>query len=344
MHASGHLLLPKAGMFELLAQFPGVALFFIISGFLVTDSYVRSRSVADFAYKRALRIYPALVVNLLVLEFLFGLTGGIQTTVWAYLKYLSAYLPTASNHFANMAFGGSIYAKSWFFLGYPSGVLWTLTVELSFYVVLPAVLIAAQRRKLLGTMFIFALMAGSFSIAHMTDVAFSAAHPSLNELITPYFWIFGLGVVARLWWAELYKYFEDRALYWVTAYALLVLVTTRYFGSPVYLEYKMAPDVLVFLRVTVMACVVLSVAFTAKRCAAVLRGNDFSYGLYLWHMLGVSVFMALNIKGQWWLWIAAYGIGFLFSAASWFLIEKPFLRLKRSTPNNRGILIATGFS
>ncbi len=341
MHASGHLLLPKAGMFELLAQFPGVALFFVISGFLVTDSYVRSRSVTDFAYKRALRIYPALVVNLLVLEFLFGLTGGVQTTVWTYLKYLSVYLPTASNHFASMVFGGSIYSKSWFFPGYPSGVLWTLTVELSFYVVLPLVLIVAQRRRLLGTMFIFALMVGSFSIAHRTDVAFSAAHPSLNELITPYFWIFGIGVFSRLWWAELSKYFEGRALYWVAAYAFLVLVTTRYFGSPVFLEYKIAPDFLVLLRVMVMACVVLSVAFTAKRCAAVLRGNDFSYGLYLWHMLGVSVFLGLNIKGQWWLWIAAYGIGFLFAAASWFLIEKPFLRLKRRVSVGHGIAVAT---
>lgn len=329
MHSSGHLLLPKDGLFEVLLQFPGVAVFFVISGFLISDSYLRSTSLASFAWKRALRIYPALIANLLVLELVFGATGGISTTAWAYAKYLSAYLPSASNYFAQWVFPDAVYAKSWLFQGYPSGVLWTLTVELSFYAALPFVLSLAAVSKRAGSLFILALMAGSYSIARVTDDAFSQAHPALNELVTPYFWIFGIGVLIRLWWEHISRWFEERALFWLAGYVFLIVVSVAFLGEPIKLEYKMAPNIFTLVRVAVMGATVISLAYTAKSCATVLHGNDLSYGLYLWHMLGVSVFIGLGIKGHWWLYPACYGIGFFFAAASWFLIEKPTLALKR---------------
>ncbi|SFV19726.1 Peptidoglycan/LPS O-acetylase OafA/YrhL, contains acyltransferase and SGNH-hydrolase domains [Bradyrhizobium arachidis] len=330
MHSSGHLLLPKAGLFEVLLQFPGVAVFFVISGFLVSDSYLRSTSVTSFAWKRAVRIYPALIVNLLVLELVFGATGGISTTAWAYAKHLIVYLPTASIHFAGTVFPDAIYAQSWLFQGYPSGVLWTLTVELSFYVVLPFVLSLAAVSKKAGSLFIAILMIGSFSIAHVTDDAFSQAHPALNELVTPYFWIFGIGVLIRLWWEHISRWFEGRALFWLAGYLFLIVVSVVALGEPIKLEYKMEPNIITLVRVVVMGATVISLAYTAKSCATLLHGNDLSYGLYLWHMLGVSVFLGLGIKGHWWLYPACYGIGLSFAAASWFLIEKPALALKQS--------------
>jgi peptidoglycan/LPS O-acetylase OafA/YrhL len=50
----------------------GVFVFFVISGYLVTSSYCRKPVAVDFAARRALRIFPALVVNMLVCALLLG--------------------------------------------------------------------------------------------------------------------------------------------------------------------------------------------------------------------------------------------------------------------------------
>src|SRR5260221_14779683 len=50
----------------------GVFVFFIISGYLVTESWCRHPLPGGFALRRALRIYPGLVVNVLVCALLIG--------------------------------------------------------------------------------------------------------------------------------------------------------------------------------------------------------------------------------------------------------------------------------
>ena len=50
----------------------GVFVFFVISGYLVTASWCRNPAAAGFAARRALRIFPALIVNMLVCALLLG--------------------------------------------------------------------------------------------------------------------------------------------------------------------------------------------------------------------------------------------------------------------------------
>ncbi len=50
----------------------GVSIFFVLSGYLVTLSLERSPSLLEFARRRALRIYPALVVICLLCVLVLG--------------------------------------------------------------------------------------------------------------------------------------------------------------------------------------------------------------------------------------------------------------------------------
>jgi peptidoglycan/LPS O-acetylase OafA/YrhL len=330
MHSYAHLHLPTNELlFKTLSQFPGVACFFVISGFLVSDSCLRS-DTKDFFAKRALRIYPGLIVNILVLECLVALTSGIAASPWTYAKFLPVYLITASEYFGSRVSGGPIYAPWHFFTMYPSGVLWTLTVELSFYLVLPLVLWAVSRLgRAFGTLLLLTLMAVSFAIARDATNTFYETHHTLNITVAPYFWVFGIGMVARLWWDRLAPLFVGRALWWVVAYAALsaALITL---GASSWLEYKIEPGFVGGLRITMMGGVVLSAAYTLPSLTERLRLSrvDFSYGLYLWHMLVVSTLIGFGITGHWWLWPIVYVCGLSLAELSWFFIERQFLRLK----------------
>src|ERR1043166_4636777 len=61
-------------------QFPGLPMFFAISGCLVSDSLTRSKTLIQFAARRASRIYPGLVVNIAILELALFLSHLIDFT------------------------------------------------------------------------------------------------------------------------------------------------------------------------------------------------------------------------------------------------------------------------
>lgn len=49
-----------------------VAIFFVISGYLVTGSFLRSRSIGDYIRKRSLRLLPALFIVVVLSAFVLG--------------------------------------------------------------------------------------------------------------------------------------------------------------------------------------------------------------------------------------------------------------------------------
>jgi peptidoglycan/LPS O-acetylase OafA/YrhL len=346
MHSYAHLHLPTwLWLFTVLVQFPGVACFFVISGFLVSDSCLRS-STKQFFLKRALRIYPGLVVNIIVLEVLMFLTGGISASGWtsyaAYAAYLQIYVVTASDWIARW-FTGVNYAQSWFFPDYPSGVLWTLTVEISFYLVLPVLLAIVRASKRVGVALLVAAMLVSFFLAHGSDGSFYNLHPLYDATIAPYFWVFSFGILARIYWDQISWLFEGRFLIWFAIYAVIAFLTVTFLASNTSLDYKMQPQWSIFVRLAVMAGVVLSAAFSLPSLTEKIKidRNDYSYGIYLYHMLVVSTFIGLGIIGHWWLWPVVYAGAFALAAASWFLIEQPALGMKRQfarVPSRGGTL------
>lgn len=72
------------GPHELLGVY-GVYVFFIISGFLITRSFMRRRSLAGYLTRRVLRIFPALIVSVLACAFVVG----PALTQWPLRAYLT---------------------------------------------------------------------------------------------------------------------------------------------------------------------------------------------------------------------------------------------------------------
>ena len=80
-----------------------------------------------------------------------------------------------------------------------------------------------------------------------------------------------------------------------------------------------------------MGAAVLSVAYVRPHSARkILRGNDFSYGLYIYHLPIVNVLLHGGRSGGVH-WVAvALALAMGCAVASWFMVERPFLRLKNA--------------
>lgn len=112
----------------------GVSGFFVISGYLIYQSLQRSTNIAEYFWKRFLRLFPALVVVLFLSIFLLSAVyeGSenywTQKSVWTYFpKNISLYFIqfTISGVFENNPFPGMI-----------NGSLWTIAYEFTCYCLL----------------------------------------------------------------------------------------------------------------------------------------------------------------------------------------------------------------
>lgn len=108
----------------------GVRIIFVISGFLVTESFMRSKNVREYLFKRMVRIYPLLVVFVFV-----SILAGALFTTCSFKDY---FLFSKDYLFKNLlmspkfdlpgVFSDNIYPVS------VNGSLWTLPVELTCYI------------------------------------------------------------------------------------------------------------------------------------------------------------------------------------------------------------------
>lgn len=112
----------------------GVALFFVISGFLLYRPFLAARfegrpspGVLAYARRRLLRIVPAYWAALTILAATLNLSGVFGPHWWAYYGFLQ------------------IYSNDWILGGI--GPAWSLCVEMSFYAVLPLVAFAMARAQ-----------------------------------------------------------------------------------------------------------------------------------------------------------------------------------------------------
>ena len=123
--------------------FPGVIIFFTLSGFLVTLSWCRNNSLKQFVRNRFLRIYPALFVCFIALQIIMVVLGHIKWEnlldwqLWAYwigqLTIGQFFTPDFLRDFG---------------VGCPNGSLWTIPIEIEFYLLIPLIFIVFSKIKI----------------------------------------------------------------------------------------------------------------------------------------------------------------------------------------------------
>ncbi len=179
----------------LLYAFPGVPIFFIISGFLIARSLERG-DLRRYARNRFLRMYPALwaclAVSIAILVAHGVITRAYATTptFWAWflgqMTVVHAYNPAECRSFGVGAINGS---------------LWAIPLELGFYVALPT-LMAVRARFVHSLRLPTFLLIVAAAAATLYGVAapWKPASPLARAILlttAPHLWVFLLGTLAH---------------------------------------------------------------------------------------------------------------------------------------------------
>jgi len=181
--------------------------------------------------------------------------------------------------------------------------------------------------------------AGDLALVATALVSFSIWHFAINHprhhrvlwvkmiLVSPaaYFYMFLFGVLFHRRFDEARRLFEGKLLLWSIAYLALMLFQDAVFGPARKTSY-----LLMLLGYLTLAFWTMSFAFTGKTLSErVLRGNDISYGLYIYHALVLNALIHYGAVGRPIHVILAGAASLTLAALSWRLIESPVLKLKK---------------
>ena len=305
-----------------LDRFPGVPIFFVISGVLISKSYEHSDSLRDYLRNRCLRILPGLWICLVVsvaVILALGVASLGRITAPDWLLWWAGQMSIFQNFQA--AFLEPLSTG----LNYS---LWTIPIELEFYIVLPALYGILRLRRRLGNMRLLAIALASLALQLLIVNSYRSvgqvrAYSLLEVTLAPYLWMFLVGVSIQRNWSTVRGWLFGRAHWWGLGYLMLCAAgrwlhvdTGGNYMNPVYL--------------LPLAGLIVSLAMSAPQLSdRVLRHHDVSYGLYLYHMLVVHLLAVLAAPSGWAPIAAAIIVSLGLAALSWTLVEKPYLRGKR---------------
>lgn len=291
----------------------GVFIFFIISGYLVTESWQRDPHAFRFFKRRALRIFPGLAVCIGLTAFVLG---PLLTTL-PLLEYLSSSLTW--RYLWNVALYISYSLPGVFSLNtYPSAVngsIWSLPLEFAMYF---GVAVWGVLRGGKYAMLLFAVASAlvTYFWANQTTRATVFFASDLRQIFIcgTYFW---LGAVFYLWNCK--KYITPSNL------ILAMLLMLAFSPWPQWLQVV----AWVFLPLLVLG---FGLSYSAP-LAWVTKSGDYSYGVYI-YAFPVQQTVSMYFPSQSVLWqvsISTFCV-LLLAIPSWHLIESPALKLKPKSP------------
>jgi peptidoglycan/LPS O-acetylase OafA/YrhL len=290
----------------------GVSVFFVISGYLVFASFARLGSTRAYLAHRCLRILPGLAAATALTALVLG---PLVSTLPAPAYFARA--ETWLYPLRNVLLYPVTYALPGVFEHNPypeavNGSLWTLRLEFTCYLLIPLLawmrLTAPRRLAAVALLALFAYWAALAAGPRLPPVAVIAARNG---------WLFLAGAALQAWGARA----PGGPVLAAAAAALLVA------GA---LIRPIAP----YLAPALLPLVVVAAAW---RAPAALKGaprfGDLSYGIYIYafpvqQALMLLVGPQLPVPA----FVAATLAGVLpLALASWWLVERPALRLKRRT-------------
>ena len=295
----------------------GVRGFFIISGYLIFQSLQRSRDLVDYFWKRVLRLFPALLVVLLLTVMLgpFVYRGSL-TEYWSNPEVWSYFPNNASlyrlQHNIKGIFETNPFPKA------INGSLWTICYEFTCYLSLAAMIVVRRVGKL-SQIILAGLWVGLFvgNLFFMEWVKQYSFFINAGQLIELAIYFTGGSLLAAL-------KFERFRFIWIAVGVAVVAMVVGIAAGQFLNGFHF-----VFMPIAVIGFGVKSTPFLndiGKRI------GDLSYGIYIYGFpvqQTLVYFLGLDYVG---LFFVSVPVTLVLAYGSWHLIEKRALTWKRFRP------------
>ena len=327
------------GASELSGGFLGVDVFFVLSGFLITDLLVTQYDrlgrldLKDFWSRRARRLLPALALMLIVVTAAAtviepGQRASLRLALLAAVTYTSNWYQIL-HHVSYFATLGLFTAPP------PLDHLWSLAIEEQFYLIWPVLLwliilrLNGRRARVTATLILAALsalaMALEYSPGDPSLVYYGTdTHASALLIGAALALAFPLAAVMSLPAAQVRRL--DAA--GVVGLVLLAWAAGHFSGN----DRAVYPFGLILAAVGAAGLVAAAAGtgvIAAMTSLPPLRWVGIrSYGIYLWHWPVIALAGAITGPGPTsaWLWLIEAGVSIALACASWEFVERPILR------------------
>jgi peptidoglycan/LPS O-acetylase OafA/YrhL len=287
-------------------------MFFALSGFLVAGSLLRTTSLFQFLGLRAIRIYPALTVEVVLSGLLLGpLLTTVPLAHYFASSEFALYLLNVTGHI-HYLLPGVFHANP-----YPDTInaqLWTVPFELLCYLTLALlVLFGVKKRSWIAPAATVSIMV-IYLAARL--IKYHGALPQITGALS------GSGlIVSFLAGVSLYLY--KGKIPWSPA-----LCAASGIATVVLLGWVPCGD---YVAAPVAAYFTVSLGLHNPAKLRILRGADYSYGIYLYGFVIQQTLMSTcPWAREWWVNILlSVPLAAATAALSWHWVEKPALELRR---------------
>ena len=288
-HAFAHLRVEYGGFLVAIFRiFPGVPIFFFVSGFLISRSYENSSVIREYAQNRVLRIYPALIactfVSILSV-FLTGYFANINLNGFRIMTWIVGQISVVQFYNPDFMRG--------FGTGVLNGSLWTITVELQFYILVPIIynifgFTSKSNNRQNSILVILILFFMAINIVHI-KLEDEFEHLFLYKLwglsFSPWIYMFLVGMFFQKNFNRIYSILQDKFPLILFIYLSIAYCTKNYSGWTGW--NNICPQLFCLLTL-----VIFSFAYSFPKLSDnLLRKNDVSYGLYIYHIPVINIFL-----------------------------------------------------
>ena len=296
------------------SSYTAVGGFFMLSGFLVFYSYLRSKSTLQYFKRRAQRIIPPYMAIVLLCAlcgvWLTNLPAEEYFTSSQFWQYLGANLTFANFLQPSLpgVFEGQVYEAV-------NGSLWTMKVEILLYISIPLaawLMMRCSRVWALGLIYALSYIYKMW-MGHLYVESGELIYRIMQRQVGGQLLFFYSGVAILMY----FDYFQ-RYIRWLFPVALAVGVASKW------VNWFDAIEPLC------IAIVIIGFAYNCRWFVWMRKYDNIAYDIYLFHypIIQLVVYWGLPERNIYWALAVVVAMTISLSLLSWYFIERPVMRRK----------------